>query len=160
MNKPLALIDIDGVISLFGFDTSDPPAGQFLAVEGIVHLVSAQAGAQLRRLAGSYELAWCSGWEEKANDHLPSALGLPQPLPHVTFDCGHETLAHWKLGGIDAFVGADRAIAWVDDAHCPATREWAARRTGPTRLVETHPATGLTDEHVEDLLEWARALKD
>jgi hypothetical protein len=32
MNRPLLLIDIDGVISLFGFDPGLPPPGRFVSV--------------------------------------------------------------------------------------------------------------------------------
>jgi hypothetical protein len=155
--KPLALIDIDGVISLFGFDPARPPAGRFVGVDGIIHFLSATAGEHLLRLAGGFELAWCSGWEEKANEHLPLALGVPA-LPHLTFDCRHEISAHWKLAGIEAFAGPSRPVAWVDDAHCEATTRWAAARAGPTLLMRTEPAVGLTGEHVESLLAWAAML--
>jgi hypothetical protein len=55
---PLLLVDIDGVISLFGFDPAARPPGSFISVEGIVHYLSASAGAQLRRLAERFELVW------------------------------------------------------------------------------------------------------
>ena len=42
--RPILLIDIDGVISLFGFDPADPPAGRFQLVDGIAHYLSAAAG--------------------------------------------------------------------------------------------------------------------
>ena len=86
MEKPLLLIDVDGVISLFGFDPARPPLGRFEMVDGIAHFLSATAGEHLRELSGQFELVWCTGWEEKANEYLPLALGLPGPLPHVIFD--------------------------------------------------------------------------
>ncbi len=76
MIEPLLLVDVDGVISLFGFDPHSPPEGRFQMVEGIAHYLSATAGDHLRALAGSFELVWCTGWEEKAADYLPAALGL------------------------------------------------------------------------------------
>jgi hypothetical protein len=160
VDKPLLLVDIDGVISLFGFDPVRPPAGQFVAVEGILHFVSATAGEHLRRLSEQFELAWCSGWEEKANDHLPLALGLPGHLPHLTFDCRPGTTAHWKLAAVDAFAGAARAMAWIDDGHDAQTEAWAAERAAPTVLVRTEPAVGLTGEQVESLLAWAARRAD
>jgi hypothetical protein len=75
MARPLLLIDIDGVISLFGFDHRSPPEGRFVSVDGIVHLLSSAAGEHLLELSEAFELAWCSGWEEKADEHLPFALG-------------------------------------------------------------------------------------
>ena len=156
-SKPLLLIDVDGVISLFGFDPAHPPAGQYVMVDGIVHLLSATAGAHLRRLAGAFELAWCTGWEEKANEYLPLALELPGPLPCLRFDgVAKEADAHWKLTAIDGFAGPHRAVAWIDDAHDHSCHAWALQRRVPTLLVATQPAVGVTDAHVDRLLRWSR----
>lgn len=158
-DRPLLLIDVDGVISLFGFDHRSPPTGRYQLVDGITHFLSVRAGDHLRRLSESFELAWCTGWEEKANDYLPLALGLAGPLPHVVFDpSDRPTQAHWKLGGIDRHVEASRPLAWIDDAHDEGCRTWAAGREGPTLLVTTDPAVGLTEREVDELLEWAAGL--
>ena len=157
MDRPLLLVDVDGVISLFGFDPSNPPAGRFEIVDGIAHFLSATAGEHLRRLSGEFDLAWCTGWEEKANEYLPLALGLPTELPLVPFDdCDRPPSAHWKVAAIDAWVGSSTPLAWVDDAHDHRCHTWAQARSAPTLLVGTEPALGLTAEHVELLLEWAR----
>jgi hypothetical protein len=157
--NPLLLVDIDGVIALFGFDADGRPPGAFLAVEGIVHYLSARAGEHLRRLADRYELAWCSGWEEKANEYLRPALDLPAELPHLCFERRPGTSAHWKLGAIDAYAGTRRPLAWIDDAHDEETAAWARARPGPTLIVPTHPPVGLTDADVARLLDWAGALE-
>ncbi len=87
VDRPLLLIDVDGVISLFGFDhAAPPPDGRYMLVDGIAHFLSGTAGGHLRRLEPAFELAWCTGWEEKANEYLPPALGLPGPLAYVEFD--------------------------------------------------------------------------
>lgn len=154
--RPLLLLDIDGVISLFGFPPDDRPDGTFHSVEGIPHLISADAGAEVNRLRGAFELVWCSGWEEKANDHLPAALGLPGRLPHLSFDRAvGRANTHWKLGAIDAYAGPDRPLAWVDDALDDRCEAWAAARPGPTLLVRTDPAVGLRAAHSARLLAWA-----
>lgn len=159
MEKPLLLIDVDGVISLFGFDPGQPPAGHFQMVDGIAHFLSATAGEHLRQLGDVFELAWCTGWDEKANEYLPLALGLPAELPLVIFDeRDRPPSAHWKVAGIDAWVDPARPLAWVDDAHDSRCRTWATSRTAPTLLVTTDPATGLTDAHVAELRAWARRL--
>jgi HAD domain in Swiss Army Knife RNA repair proteins len=158
--KPLLLVDIDGVISLFGFASDRRPAGRWVNVDGTLHFLSATAGEHLLSLARDYELVWCSGWEDRANDHLPYALGLPSALPFLTFDRsmgGPISRAHWKLAAIDAHAG-DRALAWVDDAFNDACHAWAHRRAAPTLLVPTDPATGLTEAHVAELTRWGRAL--
>src|SRR3712207_1562156 len=55
---PLLLIDVDGVISLFGFPAASPPPGRFTVVDGTPHWISAGAGPILRDLAASFELIW------------------------------------------------------------------------------------------------------
>ena len=156
MHRPLLLIDVDGVISLFGFDPAHPPPGRFEIVDGIAHFLSAEAGCHLARLAPSFEMTWCTGWEEKANDYLPLALGLAEPLPYLSFGSAvPSSQGHWKLTAIEAYAGADRPLAWIDDAHDDRCRAWAAARPGPTLLIATDPARGLTAQHVEELLEWA-----
>jgi hypothetical protein len=157
--KPLLLVDVDGVLSLWGFPSDRRPPGTFVNVDGIVHFLSADAGPHLLRLARSFELAWCTGWDDRANLHLPYALGLPGDLPTITFfeRSGHEH-AHWKLGGIDAFAGPERPLAWVDDAFDETCHAWARARSGPTHLERTHPATGLTGDGVLRLEAFAAAL--
>lgn len=156
MDKPLLMVDIDGVVSLFGFDPARAPAGRFELVDGIAHFLSATAGEHLRALSSAFQLVWCSGWEEKANDYLPGVLALPAPLDHLTFarEVARPGL-HWKLEAIDAYAGPDRPLAWIDDAHDERCRRWADLRPGPTLLVTTQSALGITTDHVEQLLAWA-----
>lgn len=156
MDKPLLLVDVDGVISLFGFDPTRRPDGRFELVDGLAHFLSATAGEHLRALSEEFELAWCTGWEQKANDYLLRALGLPAPLAHLTFgrDVGRNH-AHWKLAAIDRHADSARALAWIDDAHDSRCRDWAAARVAPTLLVTTDAAIGITGAHVAELLGWA-----
>jgi len=160
MLEPLLLVDVDGVISLFGFDPSSPPPGQFVLVDGIPHLISATAGDHLRTLAAAYELAWCTGWEEKADEHLRHLLALPNSCPHLTFDgAASFERAHWKLAAIDSYAGPKRPVAWIDDAHDEACRGWASARASPTLLVTTEPAVGITEGHVAQLLKWCQSAR-
>lgn len=158
-NKPLLFVDVDGVISLFGFPSDSRPNGKWLNVDGMLHLLSATASEHLQALGADFELVWCTGWEEKANEHLAHALALPGPLPYLAF--GDPTAAspagHWKLEAVEAHAG-DRALAWIDDTFNERCHSWAAARPAPTLLVATDPPTGLTVEHVERLRRWAQAL--
>ncbi len=157
--KPLLLVDVDGVISLFGFDPNALPEGEWLHVDGILHLCSARAAEHLPGLGDQFELVWCTGWEEKANDYLPQWLGLPADLPFLQFERNPgKARAHWKLQAIDDFAGHQRPLAWIDDALDEACHEWAAARTGPTLLVQTDPSTGLDEPHAAELRAWAAAL--
>jgi hypothetical protein len=156
-SRPLLLVDIDGVISLFAFEADAPPEGSFHSIDGIPHFLSSKAAEHLLALGGTFELAWASGWEEKANEYLPHLLGLPE-LAHLSFD-GRvgRTNAHWKLDAIEAYAG-ERPLAWIDDAFNEACHKWASGRTSPTLLVQTIPAQGLTQREAQILERWALGL--
>lgn len=155
--RPVLAVDVDGVISLFGFDGPiENLGGRFHLIDGIAHYISDVAGAQLRRLGEVYELVWATGWEERANDRLPMILGLPSELPCLRF-AGRARFgtAHWKLDAIDEYA-RDRPLAWVDDSLDKSCHDWAARRGAPTLLLPTESHVGITDAHTEALLSWAR----
>jgi hypothetical protein len=157
-DKPILAVDVDGVISLFGFD--DPPersAAHFELIDGMVHCISTAAGERLRRLADPYELIWASGWEDRANYSLPQLLGIPE-LPYLSFDgAARFGSAHWKLQPLEEYAG-DRALAWIDDSFDESCYEWAEARGAPTLLVPTASDRGLEEAHTEALLAWAGEL--
>jgi hypothetical protein len=156
-DRPILFVDIDGVISLFGFapDAEQMP-GPLHWIDGIAHCIPPDVGERLGRLAERFELVCATGWEERANEHLPRLLELPfRELPYVDFD-GRAVFgsAHWKVDAIDEYAGG-RAAAWIDDNVDDACAAWAEERSAPTLVVRTDPAVGLTDEHVEEPLSWA-----
>jgi hypothetical protein len=156
-DKPILAVDIDGVISLFGFDepTREAP-GEFHLIDGMLHCIARETGPRLGRLSESYELVWASGWEDRANDHLPGLLALPE-LPYLTFDGRAQFgTAHWKLEALEEFSD-ERPLAWIDDSLDASCHEWAEARSAPTLLVPTDSAIGLTDGHVAALEVWVRA---
>jgi hypothetical protein len=168
---PLLMVDIDGVVSLFGgwerggrqrdgHAGGRSVAGSFHSIDGIPHFLSSTAAAHLLELSVLFELVWASGWEERANEHLPHLLGLPRELPFLRFARAVErSNAHWKLEAIDAYAG-DRPLAWIDDALNHACDEWARARAAPTLLVQTDPEHGLTELEATQLASWARALHE
>jgi Swiss Army Knife RNA repair-like protein len=155
--RPILFVDVDGVISLFGFPAGHQEfPGPFHWIDGVAHCIPAEAGERLERLASRYELVWATGWEEKANEYLPFILGLStRELPCLVFD-GRAVFgsAHWKLDAIEKFAG-DRPAAWIDDNLDEDCQTWAVGRDAPTLLVQTESAVGLTNDHVERLLAWA-----
>jgi len=161
VRRPLLLVDVDGVISLFGFDWSDPPAGRPTFVDGLPHWISDTAGPLLRRLGSVFEPVWCTGWEDRAPEHLPRLLGLQGgAYPHIVFGPGPAAEGrHWKLEAIEAYAEPERPVAWIDDAFDDTCDAWAGSRAGPTLLVRTDPAVGLTESHVDLLTAWAAALE-
>ena len=153
--KPILAVDVDGVISLFGFE--EPPERapcEFQLIDGMAHCIAIEVGDRLRRLAPSYELVWATGWEDRANEYLLHLLGLDR-LPVIRF--GGEAKfgsAHWKLNPIERYA-AGRRLAWIDDSLDDECRAWARRRAEPTLLVPTDPARGLEEAQVDVLVEWA-----
>lgn len=186
--KPLLLVDIDGVLSLFGFPPHAAPEGSLHFVDGIPHYLSATAARHLLALVSLFELVWCSGWEERADEHLPHLLGLPRGLPHLSFgrrggaDGGRAggTSAGGAHGAaatgerVGTAVGrsidghwklaaidvyvGERALAWIDDCLNAACRAWARARAAPTLLVQTSPGVGLGESEAARLRAWALAL--
>jgi hypothetical protein len=168
--KPLLFIDVDGVISLFGFREGYGlapgdapfercPPGRLHSINGVMHYISSECGARLMQLGERYELIWATGWEEAANDYLPHLLGLPGHLPFLTFD-GRVAAgaAHWKVDAIAEHAG-DRPLAWIDDNIDDSCRAWAEGRSAPTLIIETLRHEGMGQEHVEMLLRWADGLE-
>jgi hypothetical protein len=156
--KPVLFCDIDGVISLWGFSIDTRPPGVYAVVDGIPHFLSTRAAEHLLALSADFDLVWCSGWEERADEHLPRLLGMPRGLPHLAFDgrspAEVSARAHWKLAAIEEHAG-DRPLAWIDDALNAACHAWAHARPSPTLLVATDPAEGLVERHAAQLRAFA-----
>jgi hypothetical protein len=54
-DRPLLLVDVDGVVSLFGFPHAAPSGLLGAAVDGIPHLISIQADPLPARLSSIFE---------------------------------------------------------------------------------------------------------
>ena len=154
--KPILFVDVDGVISLFGFaPTVGELPGPLHWIDGVAHCIPSAVGERLVRLAESFELVWATGWEERANEHLPFLLNLPfSDLPSLTFE-GRAVFgsAHWKVDAISDYAG-DRPVAWIDDCIDESCRFWAHMRHGPTLLVPVDPRRGLEESQTEALITW------
>lgn len=104
-----------------------------------------------------FEVHWCTGWGEKANEVISPLHGLPE-FPVVSMDrliINHPV--HWKFEAIVDHVG-DRPYAFVDDEITIIGVLYSEERTRqgfPTLHLQIDCAKGLTDDHVERLIEWA-----
>ena len=166
-NRPILAIDVDGVISLFGFEQPpSPDIARFELIDGTPHCLSNAAAARILGLAGRFELVWATGWQDRANDRLSLITGIG-PLPVIEFDAHREqgaaagtTAAHWKLAAITAFCG-ERPMAWIDDSFDQSCFAWArAREEGgfPTLLVPTDPSIGFEEAQAAATADWAASI--
>ena len=145
--RPVLAVDVDGVISLFGFD--EPPEHapcRFQLIDGMAHCISFEVGERLRRLAPHYDLVWATGWEDRANEYLLHLLGL-QRLPVIRFGGDAKFGAPTGSSIRSPTYAADRKLAWIDDSlddECRlGGRSRGADAAGPDRVRR-----GLEDVHV------------
>ncbi len=154
------MVDIDGVISLFGVPGG--LAGSLCTIEGTPHFLSHAAAEHLLELREQFELVWASGWEEKAGEHLPHLLGLPADMPFLRFERGSSGagIARARTGSSrrsSATRGRARSRGLTIRSTTAVTRG-PAQRQAPTLLVQTEPARGLTAREASLLSSWALGL--
>ncbi len=157
-SRPILAVDIDGVISLFGFEGAPRVEGaEMELIDGALHCISMPAGEWLRQLADHFDPVWATGWE-RGGERISEVLGLP-PWPALSFKgAARFGSADWKLEPLDRFARG-RPLAWIDDSLDEACYAWARDREEPTLLVEAEPDLGMQEVHVEALLGGARSLE-
>ena len=158
--RPILFLDVDGVISLFGFPQGyglaagnapfeQRPPGSLHNVNGVIHYISAACGPLLRRLAEEFELVWATGWEETANELSAPPAGAARDFRCLNFDgrvaAGTGPLEDRRDGGIcgSPAVRLDRR------PHRRELPRLGPTAPAPTLLVETASAWGMVEEHVE-----------
>jgi len=152
--RPILLLDIDGVINVFQCATARET--QIVPYLPALKLLPGLAD-WLAQLDRAYMLVWCSHWGELVNIDAATAWGLgPRPLIEPTPE--EAPLRAWKAHAIRRiFADWPHAIVWVEDGFLPEARAWAAERLALGRrtwLLDVSE-TGLTEEITQYLLEWA-----
>jgi hypothetical protein len=112
-DKPLLLVDIDGVISPRGSASNVRPAGPFHNLDGVIHLLSAEAGIHLLSLAERFDLVWRSGGRRRLRSICRTRS--PYPLGGRFSRSGRDPArnhADCTRAALDA-ARADELMAWA-----------------------------------------------
>ena len=157
--RPLLLVDVDGVVCPYGDELADPAAAglEQVIIDYLPMWFDGRISDRLERLGKSFQLVWCTAWQDRAAQSLARHLGLP-PLPVIYFDEPTAGDGHWKWPAIEAFVG-DRPFAWIDDEVGQADLARAGRRSALTLLVRIGGSRGLVDSHVQQLEDFAETVR-
>lgn len=160
--KPVLLLDVDGVINVFDKDNIPLEFHHLMySWNNQVPIWCSMAKGttnKLIELMGLFDIYWATAWNENANK-ITKAIGLPEfplcPIDCIAYDVNQNLklvekglLDHWKMESIERFVQAelaDRAIAFIDDEI--ASDKWAQARNKltPTIFVKTNGKYGITE---------------
>jgi hypothetical protein len=147
VTRPLALIDVDGVLSPYGATTCPPgyEEHELFPGEELVR-VHPGHGRLLQQLSEFADLTWATSWDEEANRLLAPLLGL-DPLPVIQCHMAH--LGHYDKFSLVVRGVQNQPLVWFDDLHSAAAVAWAAAREHPTRLIHVDPAVGLASSDID-----------
>lgn len=146
VEKPILFLDVDGVLNCI----SRHEDYEHHITDGIPVWVPTGTKERVAKLLDHFDPIWATAWQGTAHRCWRNILGLDgQPWPYVSY-------ANYKLTEILRMAG-ERPWAFVDD-----DMGYELRGLGWTRdmvnglLIEPDPDEGLTDDHVEQLLDFAR----
>ncbi|WP_324652678.1 HAD domain-containing protein [Georgenia sp. H159] len=155
MDRPLLMLDVDGVLNPYG--ASHPPSSyadhhMFPGEEPV--RVNPEHGVWITKASSVLDVAWASSWNDDANTLLVPLLQMAPLLvvrmPPPPFEPKE------KVPAIAAYA-QQRPVAWIDDLHTPEAHRWATGRGVPTLLITIDPAIGLTRDSIDRVIAWATA---
>lgn len=171
-DKPLLLLDVDGVLNVFPeaatrdryYETSlaSTTQGNFRVTR------HKRAREWIDRLAEHFHLVWCTMWDDEANEHIFGPIGVP-PVPYIPVwensrmrNWSAKAGTHHKVPQINDYAQS-RPLAWIDDELTVPDYTWAqarSRTTAPTKLECPTQERGMVERHVQRLVAWAQILKE
>lgn len=157
------LVDVDGVINKFGpknwedkeFRAMNFPITYSPRAIGLLLDLSAKTG---------WELMWATTWNERANEYIAPAVGLPE-LPVVEMNLKYRkpqpkfseyvSIGEFKADSLVAQI--KEPFVWFDDEHDLAAH-LKGRLDFPWKVVYVDEREGLTEANCAEALKWIRAI--
>lgn len=145
--RPLLFLDVDGVLNCIGKRQDEH---ERVTLDAMVCYVPHGTRERVQRLLAAFDPVWCTAWLGSAHHAWRDYLGLdPMPWPYVNY-------TQYKLTELIRMAGS-RRWAYVDDD--VFTYELKGLGWTPEMvdglLVQPDYEVGLTDAHVEQLLQFA-----
>lgn len=161
-DKPLLLLDVDGVFAPFGMGTK--PVGysqhvlntQFLGDHNV--WLNTEHGDWLRPLQDTFDFIWCTDWEDEAPMLLAPLMDLkPAPVIHFL----QRTIIDLPLNKLPNVIdfAATKPLVWIDDNLGKREQDWAESRGVPTLLIAPDANIGLVPSHIGQLEAFAHELQ-
>lgn len=154
--KPLLLLDVDGVLNVPS-RAGEPGWRTYYRRNHRDEVMPVTTHPQytlwLAELSAEYRLVWCTSWWPVVNYALAPLWDLP-PRPRVRLPDEYTDVPLGlcaKTPYVREWVRG-RRLAWVDDDVTEADGRWLNRAL----TLNVNPDVGLTREHVDQLLAWAR----
>lgn len=162
-DRPICFLDVDGVLNTV---RPNKDTGDQQRFEGFPICMHKGLKRMLERLEAEFEIVWLTTWEEKANEHFCTHLGLG-PWPVCKWR--HRMSSNYKLPALWEWVEAkgayDRGFVFIDDDAQWEWQKFGEKLQGelpntPFRLYAPHVLTGLTDEVVNLACNFAWTLRN
>ncbi|WP_196454402.1 hypothetical protein [Planomonospora sp. ID82291] len=154
MNRPVWLLDVDGVINASRPGWGGPPRSGTAYSGGDAYRIR-WAPALLDRIralhrAGGVEIRWCSTWCADA-DQMERLFGLPRLARAWSEHLSATAAATAKLTAARDVLAQGRRLIWTDDVEVPAGGPVHDELTagGRALLIAPSPGRGLQPEHMD-----------
>ncbi len=160
--KPLLMLDIDGVLNFFGPMTS--PYHRETQISQYRIRLDRRHPLWLVDLEKGFDIVWATMWQDMAPGVFAPFFGWGEETDYIDFDKhaepGARHIGALKLPGIIHTAG-DRPILWIDDdGGEKKVQQWAKARNRiiPTKVIVPNGDTGFTKMHLNECFAFARSL--